>query len=153
MSHLLDKAKNYVSEKLAEMKKPEAEVLDVDLTDVSRSCITYDAKVSVTNPYSTSVPICDITYCLKSNNREIASGTVPDPGSLKGNDTTLLNVGLKVPHSVLLSLARDIGADWDIDYDLAIVLIVDLPIFGNISIPINSKGEIKLPTVSDLWSK
>lgn len=87
------------------------------------------------------------------NYREIASGTVPDPGSLKGNDTTLLNVGLKVPHSVLLSLARDIGADWDIDYDLAIVLIVDLPIFGNISIPINSKGEIKLPTVSDLWSK
>nr|ACJ04786.1 LEA-2 protein [Bupleurum chinense] len=153
MSSLLGKAKDYVSEKIADMKKPEAEVLDVDLKDVSRSCIIYDAKVSVTNPYSTSVPICDITYCLKSNSREIASGTVPDPGSLKGKDITMLDVALKVPHNVLMSLAKDIGADWDIDYELEIILIVDLPIFGNIRIPINSKGEIKLPTMSDLWTK
>lgn len=85
--------------------------------------------------------------------REIASGTIPDPGSLKGDGTTMLDVALKVPHSVLLSLVRDIGADWDIDYDLGIILIVDLPIFGNISIPVSSKGEIKLPTLSDLWTK
>lgn len=85
--------------------------------------------------------------------REIASGTVPDPGSLKGNDTTMLNVGLKVPHSVLLSLAKDIGADWDIDYELGIDFVFDLPVFGNITIPVSSKGEIKLPTFSDLWTK
>lgn len=153
MEGLLDKAKHFVAEKVAELKKPEATVTDVDLKDVSLEYITYDAKVSVTNPYSASIPICDISYTLKSNNREIASGTIPDPGSLKGDDTTLLDVGVKVPHSVLLSLVRDIGADWDIDYDLGIILIVDLPIFGNISIPISSKGEIKLPTLSDLWTK
>lgn len=92
-------------------------------------------------------------WCFWVIFREIASGTIPDPGSLKGGDMTLLVVGLKVPHNVLLSLVRDIGADWDIDYDLGIILVVDLPIFGNISIPISSKGEIKLPTLSDLWTK
>lgn len=69
MEGLLDKAKTYVAEKMAEMKKPEATVTDVDLKDVSRECITYDAKVSVTNPYSVSIPICDISYTLKCANR------------------------------------------------------------------------------------
>ncbi|KAL8111524.1 desiccation protectant protein Lea14 homolog [Apium graveolens] len=152
MSGLLEKAKEYVSEKVAEMKKPEATLRSVGLKEVSRECITYDAKVSVSNPYSTSIPICEVSYTLKSANREIASGTIQDPGSLKGNESTVLDVGLNVPHSVLWSLARDIGEDWDIDYDLGINLVIDLPVFGNISIPASSKGEIKLPTFTDLWT-
>lgn len=69
MSGLLDKAKEYVMEKVAEMKKPEASLRDVELKEASRECITYEAKVSVSNPYSTSIPICEISYTLKSANR------------------------------------------------------------------------------------
>lgn len=58
---------------------------------------------------------------------------------------------MKVPHSVLLSLARDIGRDWDIDYELEIGLIIDLPVIGNFTIPLSQKGEVKLPTFSDLF--
>ena len=83
--------------------------------------------------------------------RVIAEGKIPDPGSLKANADTMLDVGLKVPHNVLVSLIKDIGADWDIDYEVNIVLIVDLPVLGDISIPVNSKGEIKLPTLSSLF--
>lgn len=81
----------------------------------------------------------------------IASGNIPDPGSLKGTDTTKLEVPVKVPHSLLLSLARDVGRDWDIDYEIEIGLIIDLPVIGNFTVPVSSKGEIKLPTFSDLW--
>ncbi|XP_063943130.1 desiccation protectant protein Lea14 homolog isoform X2 [Daucus carota subsp. sativus] len=153
MSGLLYNVKEYVMEKVAEMKKPEATLRDVDLKQVSRECITYDAKVSVSNPYSTPIPICEISYTLKSANREIASGSIRDPGSLKGNESTVLDVEVNVPHNVLLSLARDIGADWDIDYDLGINLVIDLPVLGNVSIPVSGKGEIKLPTFSGLWTK
>lgn len=81
----------------------------------------------------------------------IASGTIPDPGSLKASDTTLLEVPMKVPHSVLVSLARDIAGDWDIDYVLELGLTIDLPIIGNFTIPLSNKGEIKLPTISDMF--
>lgn len=84
-------------------------------------------------------------------NREIASGKIPDPGSLKASDTTKLDVPVKVPYSILVSLVKDIGADWDIDYQLDLGLIIDLPVIGNITIPVSSKGEIKLPTLSDLF--
>ncbi|KAL2330225.1 hypothetical protein Fmac_017806 [Flemingia macrophylla] len=152
MSELLEKAKNYVSEKVANMPKPEATVTDVDFTRVGGDGVQYLAKVSVSNPYKTPIPICEIKYSLKSAGREIASGTIPDPGSLKASDTTMLDVPVKVPHSVLLSLARDIGADWDIDYQLDLGLIIDLPVIGNFTIPLSQKGEIKLPTLRDMFA-
>lgn len=79
--------------------------------------------------------------------REIISGTVPDPGSIEGKDVTVLEVLLKVPHSILLTVAKDVGADWDIDYELLIGLTIDLPVFGNFTIPLSKKGEIKLPSL------
>lgn len=79
--------------------------------------------------------------------REIASGTIPDPGSLKASDITVLEVLLKVPHSILVTLAKDLGADWDFDYELDIGLTIDLPVIGNFTIPLNKKGEVKLPTL------
>ncbi|CAK9319104.1 unnamed protein product [Citrullus colocynthis] len=152
MADLIDKAKNFVAEKVANMPKPEASVTNVDLKGISFGSVEYLANVSVSNPYSHSIPICEISYTLKSDGRVIASGTVPDPGSLKASDSTMLDVGVKVPHSVLVSLARDIGRDWDIDYELQIGLTIDLPVIGNFTIPLSTKGEIKLPTFSDVFT-
>ena len=53
----------------AEMKKPEARVSHVSLKDVSLEHVTYNAKVSFTNPFSTPVPILEISYALKTANR------------------------------------------------------------------------------------
>jgi len=64
----------------------------------------------------------------------------------------MVDVPVKVPHTVLLSLARDIGADWDIDYQLDLVLIIDIPVIGNIKIPLSQTGEIKLPTIRDMFA-
>jgi len=147
----MEKAKLFIAEKMANIEKPEADVTDVDLKGVNTQAITYLAKVSVTNPYSMSIPIGEIIYNFKSNSRVIASGTIPDPGSIKGNAVTLLEVDLKVPHNVLVTLIKDIGADWDIDYCLELGIIVDLPVIGNFTIPVDSEGSIKLPTLSDLF--
>ncbi|CBI40415.3 hypothetical protein AAG906_027452 [Vitis piasezkii] len=151
MSQLLDKAKNFVAEKVANIKKPEANLDDVDFKDVSREGVTYNAKVSVSNPYGTAIPICEISYTFKSADRVIASGKMEDPGSLPGNEKTVLEVPVKVPHNILVSLVRDIGADWDIDYQLDLGLTIDLPLFGDFTIPLSRKGEIKLPTLSDVF--
>nr|XP_043621158.1 desiccation protectant protein Lea14 homolog [Erigeron canadensis] len=153
MAGLIDKAKQFVSDAVASMEKPEATVKDVDLKSVCLSNVTYNAKVNVTNPYSVSIPICEIRYVLKSFGSVIATGTVPDPGSLKGDGDTLLDVEIKVPHSVLVSLVKDIARDWDIDYDLQVNLVVDLPLLGEFTIPVNNKGEVKLPSLSDYFTK
>ncbi|XP_028801344.1 desiccation protectant protein Lea14 homolog [Neltuma alba] len=152
MAQLVNKAKDFVAEKIANVKKPEASVDDVDFKRVTRECVEYLAKLSVSNPYGTSIPICEISYSLKSAGREIAKGTMPDPGSLKGNDTTILEVPVKVAYSILMNLAKDIGADWDIDYKLDLGLTIDLPVIGNFTIPLSHTGEIKLPSLSNVFA-
>jgi len=69
MSQLLDKAKNFVAEKLANIEKPEACIDDVDFKRLSRDSVEYLAKVSVKNPYGHALPICEISYTLKSAGR------------------------------------------------------------------------------------
>ncbi|KZV14089.1 desiccation protectant protein Lea14 [Dorcoceras hygrometricum] len=162
--NLVHKAKDYVTEKVADVKKPEASITDVDLKDVGRHGITYLAKVCVKNPYSVSIPVCDIKYSLKSADRRDHASVESwvermmnlvvyynGRGSLKAHEDTVLDVGIKVPHSVLVSLIKDIGADGDLDYLIEIKLIVDLPVIGNITLPLTQKGEMKLPSLSDLF--
>ncbi|CAI0470215.1 unnamed protein product [Linum tenue] len=148
MAGLLEKAKDLMA---SAVKTPEATVTDVDLNGVRFDHVEYLAKVAVDNPYPTPIPIMEISYNLKSGARVIAHGTIPDPGSLKANGKTDLDVIVKVAHTVLVSLVVDISKDWDIDYELEIGLIIDLPIIGSFTIPITSKGEIKLPTLSDVF--
>ncbi|XP_022896449.1 desiccation-related protein PCC27-45-like [Olea europaea var. sylvestris] len=151
MQDLMGKAKNFVAEKVADMEKPEADITDVDLKDVGKEGITYMANVSIKNPYSASIPICEIHYSLKSANRVIASGNIPDPRSLKGNDTTVVDVEIKVPHSVLVSLIKDIGADWISTIFWKMGLVIDLPLVDNITIPLSKKGEMRLPCFANLF--
>lgn len=69
MSQLVDKAKNFVSEKIGDMAKPEASVTDVDFKRVTKDSVEYLAMVDVYNPYSTPIPICEVKYSFKSANR------------------------------------------------------------------------------------
>lgn len=69
MASLLDKAKDLMVDKLTTIPKPEGSVTDVDLKDVNRDSVEYLAKVSVTNPYSHSIPICEINFTFNSAGR------------------------------------------------------------------------------------
>ncbi|XP_013631737.1 PREDICTED: desiccation-related protein At2g46140-like isoform X1 [Brassica oleracea var. oleracea] len=151
ISGLLDKAKGFFAEKLANIPTPEATVDDVDFKGVTRQGVDYHAKVSVKNPYPQHIPICQISYILKSDTRMIASGTIPDPGSLIANGSTVLDVPVKVPYSIAVSLMKDMCLDWDIDYQLDIGLTIDIPIVGDITIPVSTQGEMKLPSLRDFF--
>ncbi|MCL7022763.1 hypothetical protein MKW94_009218 [Papaver nudicaule] len=145
MADLLDKAKNFVADKVGaiSIKKPEAE-LDVDVSKMDLNAVTLMANVSITNPYSHGIPICEVNYTLYSAGREIVSGMMPDPGDINENDVTLLKVPVEVPYNMLISIEKKFVGDWDIDYEVKIWLIVDLPEIGNITIPVSKKGAIKL---------
>ncbi|KAL8519751.1 hypothetical protein ACS0TY_010621 [Phlomoides rotata] len=136
---LMAKAKEFMTDKVANIEKPEASVTDVDLTDVGRDGVSYLATICLVNPYGVTIPVGEITYTLKSANRVIKSGNITDPGSLKGNDKTTLEVRMKVPHN------------WDIDYSLELGIVVDLPVVGNFKIPLTHKGEMKLPSLKDFF--
>ncbi|KAL8506166.1 hypothetical protein ACS0TY_017147 [Phlomoides rotata] len=100
-----------VTEKVSNIPMSEATISDVDFKGFGLEGIALLTKVSISNPYSVPIPIGEITYKVKSAERQIVSGSIPDPKSLKSNDTTLLEVTLKMSHSAVVSLVHDIDDD------------------------------------------
>ncbi|KAI3502659.1 hypothetical protein L1887_30874 [Cichorium endivia] len=78
MASLLDKEKQFVSDAVASMEKPTTIVTDVDLKGINLSCVTYLAKINVTNPYSASIPIGEIRYVLKSCRQSLKMENIID---------------------------------------------------------------------------
>lgn len=65
----MNKAKEFVADKVAHVEKPEATVDDVDLKHVGSDGITYLATITVVNPYGVTIPVGEITYKLTSVDR------------------------------------------------------------------------------------
>ncbi|TVU35871.1 hypothetical protein EJB05_17778 [Eragrostis curvula] len=151
VSGLVDKAKGFVAEKVAQIPKPEASLERVSFKGVSRECITLHSHVDVNNPYAHRIPICEITYTFKTDGNAVASGTMPDPGWIAASGNTKLELPVKVPYDFIVSLVKDLSRDWDIDYVLEVGLTIDLPVVGCFTIPLTTEGEMKLPTLRDLF--
>ncbi|CAL1373807.1 unnamed protein product [Linum trigynum] len=151
MGGLLGKLKNMVAVTTTVVKLiPKVTVSDLDLKGLTFEHVEYLAKLTIDNPYPVSIPVTEIAYHFKSDGRVIVHVAIPDPGSLKAHGKTDLDVIVKVPHNALRSLVTDVSKDWDIDYEMELKLIIDLPVFGNIDIPLTNKGEVKLPKLSDV---
>ncbi|KAF8675978.1 hypothetical protein HU200_047479 [Digitaria exilis] len=151
VSGLLGKAKGFVAEKVAQIPKPEASLERVSFRSVTRQGIELHSHVDINNPYSHRIPICEVTYTFKSDGKVIASGTMPDPGWIAASGSTKLELPVKVPYDFIVSLMKDLGGDWDIDYVLEVGLTIDLPVIGTFTIPLTTEGVIKLPTFRDLF--
>ncbi|XP_026426163.1 desiccation protectant protein Lea14 homolog [Papaver somniferum] len=140
---------NFTEETVAILvKKPEATLNDVILKSISFDSVTLLAKVSVSNPYITIIPIGELNYILKSAESVMASGKIQDPVSLTPMKSTLLVIEVKVPYSVVITLLRDASTEWVIDYELQLCFTFAIPVIGDVTIPITGKGEIKLPAIS-----
>jgi len=151
MASLMDKGKQFLIEKVARMDKPSADVTDIDIKNVTMESITLESAVDITNPYGHDLPIGQISFRLRSADREIASGTILDPGSVKAKAKTGMIIPVTVPYNFLLSIMKDVGHDWDIDYQWDIGLTMQIPIIGKFTLPLSQKGTIKLPTLSDIF--
>ncbi len=130
---------------------PNADVTDIDMKNISTDSITLESAVDIFNPYDHDLPIGAISYRLLSGNKEIASGTIVDPGSIKSNDKTGMLIPVKVPYNFLLTIMKDIGHDGDIDYEWQIGLTMHIPVVGKFTLPLSKKGTFKLPTLSDIF--
>ncbi len=82
--------------------------------------------------------------------REIASGTLSDVAGVAASAATVTEVMSEVSYDFLINLMKEIGSDWDIDYDFDVGMKVNLPVVGEFNIPLHKKGCIKLPTLSEL---
>ncbi|KAF3792842.1 hypothetical protein EJ110_NYTH10829 [Nymphaea thermarum] len=124
---------------------PKAALRNVALKKVTTKSVTLQGTVVVNNPNFFRIPIGEVPFAFKSSGRVIASGVVPNQGSLPAWKETTFDVPVEIPYSIVKTMTMDIAGDGDIDYELDVTLKFRMPIIGKmITIPLNKSGEINI---------
>ncbi|XP_058094400.1 uncharacterized protein LOC131240288 [Magnolia sinica] len=152
----IDKVKGFIQnigEKLEEaigFGKPTADVsgIHIPLINLKKAEIVVD--VLVTNPNPIPIPLIDINYLVESDGRKLVSGLIPDAGTIHAHGSETVKVPLTLIYDDIKETYHDIKPGSIIPYRLKVDLIVDVPVFGRLTLPLEKTGEIPIPYKPDI---
>jgi LEA14-like dessication related protein len=124
---------------------PTARVEKVALANVGLDAATIEFTLGVDNPYSVSLPVGGLDFALSVQKHKFLEGSADLDRTIPANQTGSLSVPVRVPFAELFGLASDLQLGSTIGYHADLGLRVKTPVAGEISLPLDADGEIKLP--------
>ena len=151
-----DKVKDFiqdVGEKIGEavtIGAPSADVIGIHIPHVSLEKIELIVDVMIVNPNPVPIPLVDIEYSIESEGRKLVSGTIPDAGTIHARGTETIKIPLLLIYDDIRSAYKEIKPGSIIPYRVKVVLHIDIPVLGRISIPLQKNGKIPVPYRPDV---
>ena len=125
--------------------KPGARILGAGVRNLSLQSLDLVFDVEVSNPYSVSLPLVDLTYALGSGGTQLLSGNIKPSGSVPANGTSVVQLPARLDFAGLLKTLPAVKPGAVVPYDAQIILVVDAPLLGEMSLPVERSGEIPVP--------
>lgn len=147
----LDKVKGFVEEvgeKIEEafgFSKPTAEVSGVHIPHINHEKADIVVDVLVKNPNPVPIPLVDMNYLVDSDGRKLASGLIPNPGTIHAHGSETVKIPVTLIYDDIKSTYKDIKPGNIIPYRVRVDLIINVPVLGKITIPVEKTGEIPVP--------
>ncbi len=138
------------SELLDSVDKPTASIAGVRFQDLSLQDVTMLFDVEVENPYTTDLPLVDLSYGLSSGGKELLSGLASVAGSIPASGSRTLEVPAKVTFQSLLDVLSNVRPGQLLPYEANLGLKLDAPVTGPIELPVATSGDLPIPAVPDL---
>ncbi|MCD9559313.1 hypothetical protein HAX54_017210 [Datura stramonium] len=142
-----------VGEKIEEkvgFGKPTADVSAVHISHINLKKADIVADVLVKNPNPIPIPLIDINYLIESDGRKLISGLIPDAGTIHAHGSETVKIPINLVYDDIKSTYRDIQPGSIIPYRIKVDLIVDMPVFGRLTLPLEKIGEIPVPHKPDI---
>ncbi|KAL0907321.1 hypothetical protein M5K25_021722 [Dendrobium thyrsiflorum] len=152
----MDKIKDFIhdiGEKIegaVRFGKPTADVKAVHLPSINLHKADLVVDVLVSNPNPIPIPLVDIDYLVESDGRKLVSGLIPDAGTIHAHGSETVKIPVTLIFHDIKSTYDDIKPGSIIPYRVKIALLVDVPIFGRLTLPLEKKGEIPVPYKPDV---
>ncbi|KAK9289279.1 hypothetical protein L1049_017755 [Liquidambar formosana] len=152
----IEKVKDFiqdVGEKIEEaigFGKPTADVAAIHIPSINLEKAEIVVDVLVKNPNPIPIPLIDINYLIESDGRKLVSGLIPDTGTIHAHGSETVKIPLTVIYDDIKSTYDDIKPGSIIPYKIKVELIVDVPIFGRLTLPLEKTGEIPIPYKPDI---
>ncbi|XP_058081225.1 desiccation-related protein At2g46140-like [Magnolia sinica] len=129
---------------------PTADVSAVHISSINLKQADLVIDILITNPNPIPIPLVDINYLVESDGRKLVSGLIPDAGTVHAHGSETVKVPVTLIYSDIKNTYNEIKSGSVIPYRVKVDLIVDLPVIGNITLPLEKKGEIPIPYKPDV---
>nr|ACJ76842.1 salt tolerance protein I [Sesuvium portulacastrum] len=130
--------------------KPTADVSGVHFPHIDLHKAEVIVDVLVKNPNPVPIPLIDINYLIESDGRKLVSGLIPDAGTIRAHGSETVKIPVNVIYDDIKSTYKDIKPGSIIPYIVKVDLIIDVPVIGRITIPLQKTGEIPVPYKPDI---
>lgn len=152
----IEKVKDFIhdiGEKIEEaigFGKPTADVTAIHIPTINLHKADIVVDVLVTNPNPVPIPLIDINYLVESDGRKLVSGLIPDAGTIHAHGSETVKIPLTLIYDDIKNTYADIHPGSIIPYKIKVDLIVDVPVFGRLTLPLEKTGEIPIPYKPDV---
>ena len=152
----IEKVKGFIhdiGEKIEEtigFGKPTADVAEIHIPCINLDKADIVVDLLIKNPNPVPIPLIDINYLIESDGRKLISGLIPDSGTIRAHGEEIVKVPFTLIFDDIKNAYADIKPGSIIPYRLKVDLIVDVPVFGRITIPLEKTGEIPIPYKPDI---
>lgn len=152
----LGKVKDFIhdiGEKIEEtigFGKPTSDVTAIHIPHINLEKADLVIDVLVTNPNPVPIPLIDINYLVESDGRKLVSGLIPDAGTIHAHGSETVKIPICLIYDDIKSTYADIQPGSIIPYKIKVDLIVDVPVFGRLTLPLEKTGEIPIPYKPDV---
>ncbi|KQK12191.1 uncharacterized protein LOC100833662 [Brachypodium distachyon] len=152
----IEKVKDFIhdiGEKIEEavgFGKPTADVSGIHVPHIGLDGADFIVDVLIKNPNPVPIPLVDIDYLVDSDGRKLVSGLIPDAGTIRAHGQETVKIPISLVFADIKNTYRDIQPGSIIPYLVRVVLLVDVPVFGRIKIPLEKSGKVPIPYKPDV---
>ncbi len=133
-----------VEERLA-LRKPSAQLMDVQLRDASVSGATLAFDVAIENHYPVDLPLLSFTYSLSSNGQRVFVGSQDLTMTVPAGGSRTVSLPARVDYLVALKALSNVRPGAKVPYVAQLNLVINTPQLGSITLPLVRSGELALP--------
>ncbi|GAV67160.1 LEA_2 domain-containing protein [Cephalotus follicularis] len=152
----IEKVKDFIhdiGEKIEEaigFGKPTADVTGIHFPSINLKKADIVVDVLIKNPNPVPIPLIDINYLIESDGRKLVSGLIPDSGTIHAHGEETVKIPITLIYDDIKETYSDIKPGSIIPYKIKVDLIIDVPVFGRLTLPLEKTGEIPIPYKPDI---
>ncbi|XVF08396.1 hypothetical protein REPUB_Repub06bG0222700 [Reevesia pubescens] len=120
-----------------------------DIDEKIEEAISF-GKPTADNPNLVPIPLIDINYPIKSDGRKLVSGSIPDAGTVHAHGEETVKISVTLIYDDIKNTYDDIKPGSIIPYKIKVDLIVNVLVFGRLTLPLEKTGEILIPYKPDI---
>jgi len=134
-----------------QVKKPAAKVTGAKITGVSFDDLDMVFDLEIENPNNIGVKMAGFDYKIDVNENVFIQGDQQSKLEIAKNGKSTLPIPVKIIFADLYNLIAGIKSQDSTTYQLSCGLTFNLPVLGNVRVPVSHRGSlplIKLPSIS-----